>query len=504
MTPLIDTHSHIYLEQFAGETAAIVQRARDAGVETIIVPATRPEEFEAVLDLAATYPEVRAAVGVHPHHASEIGPDALTRVEELCREGRAIAVGEAGLDYYYDFAPRDRQREVLQQQLRIAKRVGLPAILHNRDSDDDLLEILEAEQDGHLRFQLHCFSSSPAVLDRALELGGMISFTGNVTFAKSTLDEVVRSVPDDRIMIETDAPYLAPAPFRGKRNEPSMVALVAERIAAIRGQAIETVRQMTSDNARRFFHLALSIFVLASFASVANAQTGAATRPGDTTGQTVRGPAPVRSIDTTRRSYNRLLGLGGHIASSTYISGATTKATAVGQGFWITSAPLQSLGINWLNIDVIYTHVIVGGVVDSSFDYWRKKLGEPNAPPPDNIHNSLDIALRLVANPSAVVNFFATFGATNFDNEFGNIRYIYQKGGDTSFGGYRENVWGINGGVGVSGNYRLPYVTLTLLGEMRILRVMQERPLWARSDEFFVSQIRAALLVYPDFSAIFR
>src|SRR5687768_12389956 len=157
MHSVIDTHSHIYAEQFDEDRDAIVERARSAGVVNIIVPATKPEEFDAVLELVACYPEVRGAFGIHPHHASEVNDDDLERVNELATQGRGIAVGEIGLDYYYDSAPRERQQEVFRHQLRIARETGLPAVLHNRDSDDDLLAILEDEQNGSLAFQLHCF-----------------------------------------------------------------------------------------------------------------------------------------------------------------------------------------------------------------------------------------------------------------------------------------------------------------------------------------------------------
>ncbi|MBC8146054.1 MAG: TatD family hydrolase, partial [bacterium] len=330
---MIDTHSHIYAEQFDEDRDAIVERAREAGVENIIVPATKPEEFDAVIALAERYPDVRGAFGVHPHHAAQVNDADLQRVSDLATMGRGIAVGEIGLDYYYDFAPRERQHEVFRHQLRIARETGIPAVLHNRESDDDLLEILEQEQDGTLAFQLHCFSSSVEVLHRALELGAMISFTGNVTFVKANLDEVVRLVPDERIMIETDAPYLAPVPYRGRRNEPSYVGLVADRIATIRGQTPDRIRQMTTENARRFFRLLIvAMFLLTASSIVVEAQTRRERVP-DTT---LAFPVPVRDIDTNPKAFTRIFGIGPHLGSSTYISGATTLGSGFAYGFWAT------------------------------------------------------------------------------------------------------------------------------------------------------------------------
>jgi TatD DNase family protein len=503
MHSLIDTHSHIYLEQFDDDRDDVIERARRAGIETVIVPATKPEEFEKVAALARDYREVRGAYGVHPHHAAEIDDTALELVADRASSGESIAVGEIGLDYYYDFAPRERQQEVFRHQLRIARTHGIPAIVHNRESDDDLLSIIEQEHNGELAFQLHCFSSTVAVLERALELGGMISFTGNVTFAKANLDEVVRSVPDDRIMIETDAPYLAPVPHRGRRNEPSYVALVAERIAMIRGRTPERIRQMTTDNARRFFRLTLALVLLIAAAS-GTARAQRRTDSDDSTRSPLSGPHPVREVDTTRAPFSRIVGIGGHIGASTYISGATTKANGFAAGFWGTVAPLAPFDVNFLHVDFIYTHVQVESGGDSAFFAVSHRIGDSNAVAPPNIHNTFDIGLRFTANPSAIFNFYGTIGTTHFSNEYGVDRYLIEVGGDTTLGGFQESAWGINGGIGISVNIHVPYFTISPTAELRVLRILGDRPLARRQDEFFVSQTRAALIVYPDLNALFR
>lgn len=504
MHSVIDTHSHIYAEQFDDDRDEVVQRARDEGVAMIIVPATRPQEFTLVHELVARYPEVRAAFGVHPHHAAEVDDVDLNHVRTLADSGQGIAVGEIGLDYYYDFAPRDRQQEVFRQQLRIARESGLPAVLHNRESDVDLLAIIEQEQDGSLAFQLHCFSSGPEVLDRALELGAMISFTGNVTFAKANLDEVVRKVPDDRIMIETDAPYLAPVPYRGRRNEPSYVGLVAERIAMIRGQTPDRIRQMTTENARRFFRLATLAIIFVASSILASAQYPRSEPLADTS---LAFPKPVRAVDTAPRPFSRYFGIGPHIGTSTYISGATTLGSGFAYGFWASVAPLAPVDINFIQADVVYTYAEVNVGIDTTFDKLRKLRGDSTFPQPPNIHKTLDIGLRFTANPSALFNFFATIGATHFSNEFGADRYVFENTPEGSPGrieGFDETAWGINGSIGIAVNIRVPYATLAPTGELRVLRILGDRPLRHRSDEFFVSQTRLGLLVYPDFNAILR
>ncbi len=491
MRSLVDTHSHIYVDRFASDLDQVIDRARTAGVETIVVPATRPSEFQGALALAVRYPEVRVAAGIHPHHAHEIGDDDLAEVERLGASGKIIAIGEIGLDYYYEFAPKERQHDVFRRQLRIAKRLDLPAVLHNRDSDDDLLRIVEQEQDGSLRFQLHCFSSSEETLRRALDLGAMISFTGNITYSKGALDNIVRHVPEDRIMVETDAPYLTPVPHRGKRNEPAYVYLVAEKVAELRGETIDAIREMTTTNARRFFRLAaFFIAFLGVFAGDAMAQTN---------------PRPIRAVDTTADPpFQRIVGIGGHLASSTYISGAITEANAVGFGGWLTVAPLQPLGVDWLQLDVIYTFAKVPqSKLDSAYAAVATSQGQQDQDPPPNQHGTIDISLRATANPRKVITFFASLGMTHFSNEFGIDRYLVEHG-DTTLQGYEESAWGLSGSLGISYNFTTPYGTIAPTAEWRVATISGERKLPKRQREFFVSQPRIGIILYPNFTNLFR
>lgn len=481
MPSLIDTHTHIYVEKFAADIDEVVARAREASVEAMIVPATRPEEFEALGALAARFPEVRPAFGVHPHHAAEIEDRDLETVERLAAErpvsgGRAVAIGEIGLDYYYHFAPRERQIEVFREQLRIAKRLDLPAVIHNRESDEDLLSVLEQEQDGSLRFQLHCFSSGEEMLHRALELGGMISFTGNITYDKSKLGPVVAAVPGDRIMIETDAPYLTPVPFRGKRNEPGYLPHIARKGAELRGESLEEFMQTTTLNARRFFRLALLILALVGLAPLVSR---------------AQGVTPVKPIDTVPHGrYYKLFGIGGHLASSTYISQSVTEAAALGFGAWLTVSPFQSLGVDWLQFDVIYTGVTFDKVEDSTFAYLH-----PGVKPPPNYHTTVDFSLRAIANANNVVSFFASAGLTYFHNNYQVLREV----GEESL----ENAFGVSGSIGLSVNLQTPYALITPIGEWRFATITGERPLPKRKAEFMVSQPRFGVLIYPNFSKIF-
>lgn len=490
MPSLIDTHAHIYDHRFDDDRSEMLERARHEGVMAIVVPATKPSEFERVIRLGQEYQGVYGAVGVHPHHAAEVDDADMVAVEKLAKEGKAIAIGEIGLDYYYDHAPRDVQWDRFRRQLRIARELGLPAVVHNRESDEDVLRVIEEEQDGTLRFQLHCFSSSAEILQRALDLGGMISFTGNVTFRKATLDDVVRKVPDDRLMLETDSPYMTPIPHRGRRNEPGFVPLVAGKIAAVRGVDIDAIKNMTTANARRFFGLTiLVILLLSGIAPVAMGQN----------------QTPVRQVDTTPPPpFEKLVGLGAHFASSTYINKSTTEADGIpGFGAWLTVAPGQPWGVNWLQLDVIYTSIEYVGGADSLYTAITNSRGDTGRPVPPNFHKTLDIALRFTANPRSVVTLYGGFGVTRFHNEFGVDEY-YISIGETSIKDYIEDAWGWNLAIGVTLNLETEFGTIAPTGEWRVMRISGERGLPQRPDEFFVSQPRIGVLLYPNFKRIFR
>lgn len=489
MPSLIDTHSHIYVNRFASDIDEVMERARHAEVETIVVPVTNPTEHEAAFALAERFPEVKLALGVHPHHAHEVTDADLDEIERLAGLGRGIAIGEIGLDYYYEFAPRERQHEVFRRQLRIARGLDLPAVVHNRESDDDLLRIIEEEQDGSLRFQLHCFSSDKEVLARALELGAMVSFTGNITYPKSTLDDVVRAVPDERFMIETDAPYLTPVPYRGKRNEPGYVGLVAAKIAELRGESIDAIKEMTTTNARRFFRLTAAIILLLAFLGpLMGASLTAQTNP-----------KPARPVDTVQKPMlYKLIGVGGHIGSSSYISGSTTvRSSVLGAGFWLTTTPLQHLGVDWLQLDFIYT----SGSDDKSPADSIYKARTGNIYNPVNYHTTIDIAPRFVLNARNVFSFYGSFGVTYFRNEWG-IDQWYIGQGDTVLTDYVETGWGISGSIGVSLNINTPIGIVSPTGEWRVSSITGSRQLPQRQDEFFVSQPRFGIIYYPNLTEL--
>ncbi|MFW5942581.1 MAG: TatD family hydrolase [Chloroflexota bacterium] len=253
---LVDTHCHLDFERFDGDRDAIVERALAAGVKRMIVPALDLENCKAVLRLTERYSAVFAAVGVHPNSAAEWQDNWLDELRQMAAHDRIVAIGEIGLDYYWDTTPPDVQRRAFAAQLRLAAELDLPVIVHNREADKDVLHLLarsplrERERPG----VLHSFSTTWATAETALEMGYYLGFTGPVTYPNADeLREVVARTPMDRILVETDAPFLAPQAHRGQRNEPAFVTEVAAQIAEVRENNLKIVEAMTTENAACLF-----------------------------------------------------------------------------------------------------------------------------------------------------------------------------------------------------------------------------------------------------------
>ncbi|MDP8222002.1 MAG: YchF/TatD family DNA exonuclease [Candidatus Lernaella stagnicola] len=250
---LIDTHCHLDWDSFQADLPDVIARAHEAGVQRLLTIGTDVQTSRRAVEIAHQYDAVYAAVGIHPHDAKTADDAALAAIEELAHEKKVVALGEVGLDFFKNYSPHDVQRLAFQKQIRLARRLGLPLIVHDRDAHEETLRILREEGDRH-RGVFHCFAGDEKIADEALALGFDLSFTGNVTFKKNDATRaVVRHVPLERIMVETDAPFLAPMPYRGKRNEPAYTVHVAEKIAAVHGVSLEEVARVTSTNAFRLF-----------------------------------------------------------------------------------------------------------------------------------------------------------------------------------------------------------------------------------------------------------
>jgi TatD DNase family protein len=259
----VDSHCHIDGEQFEADRQAVIDRAREAGVKAMLVVGTGDasefDNFSRVVALAEANENIYCSIGVHPHDAKTLGPIEEERLIELARSNRkVIGWGEIGLDYYYDHSPREIQRDAFVRQIGIARQLNLPIIIHSRDADDETVEILSSEC-RYPEFRggiMHCFGGTPEMARALMEVGFLISFAGNVTFKQAeNLRDAARVVPLDRLLIETDCPYLTPVPFRGRRNEPMYVVETAKFLADFYGVELDLLAGQTTANFYRFFQL---------------------------------------------------------------------------------------------------------------------------------------------------------------------------------------------------------------------------------------------------------
>lgn len=255
---LIDSHAHIQGKEYAGEAEAVIARARAAGVDTIIAvggAGDMSSNTEAVR-LANAFTHVYATVGMHPHDAKDVGADELAVLKKLAADAKVVAIGETGLDYYYSHSPHDVQRRVFTQFIHMARETQLPIVVHERDAARDAAELLKSEGGGALRGVIHCFTGNYEAACAYLDLGFYLSFTGIITFKNAEpLRQVVRQVPLEKILVETDSPYLTPVPHRGRRNEPAYVRFVAETIATVKGLELDEVARVTTDNVSALFKI---------------------------------------------------------------------------------------------------------------------------------------------------------------------------------------------------------------------------------------------------------
>lgn len=252
---LVDSHCHLDFPDFAEERAAIVARAREVGIERMVTISTRVRHFQQILEIVDVFPDVYCSVGTHPHNAAEeldISADDLMRFAD---HPKVVAIGEAGLDYHYDYGPRDAQAQGFRAHIAAARKTGLPLVIHARSADEDMEAILVEETGkGPFPFILHCFSSGRRLAEVGVELGGYVSFSGILTFKNSAdLRSIAADLPHERLLVETDAPYLAPVPHRGKRNEPAFVTHTAAVLAATVGVSTEEIAKITTDNFFRLF-----------------------------------------------------------------------------------------------------------------------------------------------------------------------------------------------------------------------------------------------------------
>jgi len=250
---LIDSHCHLYLGSLSKNLDAVLDSAKEHGIGKVICPGIHIESSWQSLAIAQNHKNVFAAAGIHPHESSKVPIDYVDQLRDLLAQPKIVALGEIGLDYYRNISDADAQRKVFKKQLQLAKEMELPVIIHNRNADDDIIQILR--QVNPVRGVAHCFSSDLTTSKILLDLGFYISFAGNLTFKNSKLTEVAKAIPLDRLLIETDAPFLSPIPYRGKENEPSRVKIIAKKLAECSGVSYEIIESATQNNAEQLFNL---------------------------------------------------------------------------------------------------------------------------------------------------------------------------------------------------------------------------------------------------------
>lgn len=253
---LIDSHAHLDDKRFNRDRDMIIKNLNSNGIESVVNIGADLKTSKASVELADKYENIYAVVGVHPHSATEINKAALETLRELAKNEKVLAIGEIGLDFHYDRSPRDVQRSAFRAQIDLAKELNLPIVIHSREADGETFDIIKESMDGNLKVLLHCYSGSAELAQEYIKLGCYISLAGPVTFNNARVPkEVAKVVALDRLLVETDSPYLTPTPYRGKRNEPMFVKYVAKEIAELKGIDIEELSKATLENTKRFYNM---------------------------------------------------------------------------------------------------------------------------------------------------------------------------------------------------------------------------------------------------------
>jgi TatD DNase family protein len=255
---LIDSHAHLEMPEFKRDLEGVIQRAKESGVEYILTVGTEKKDWERALEIANSHPSIYAILGVHPHNAKEIDDQTYPRLRELCRNGKVKAYGEIGLDFFRNLSARDIQLKRFREQIGLAKELGLPIVVHDREAHQETLEILKSEKGEECGGIIHCFSGDYEMAKVCIDMGFYISIPGSITFKSAeSFREIVKRIPLESLLVETDAPFLTPEPFRGKRNEPGYVRYTAQKVAEIKGVSFEKVAEVTTKNAMRVYRLKL-------------------------------------------------------------------------------------------------------------------------------------------------------------------------------------------------------------------------------------------------------
>lgn len=441
---MIDTHAHIFVDDFQSDFDQVLNNAFSNGIDKIIMPAIEPKTFDKVLNTSLLDSRLYCSMGVHPHNVAELNDDVLMKIEENCKNPKVIAIGEIGLDYYYDFNPPEIQKKAFIEQVRLAKKLNLPIIVHNRESDDDILEILEKEQDGDLRGVLHCFSGDIEMMKKSIELGFYISFTGNITFKKAeALREVVREATLERILLETDSPWMAPVPLRGTRNEPKNLNLIAAKIAEIKSITINEVITMTTKSAMQLFKLSL-LCTLMLCSTVAFSQN------------------KTEEVDNSN-PYPKYVGFGFTVGTNTVVNTYKPEGNDVSdEGLFAFGGSMTGYPLDFIFLQATYLQ----WKNDKPFKNTKKFDTTKVFLDPEN-SSQLEFAIGVIPNPHSKVNFFLLTGYSTSKRNYTQIDWVTDPKGIKLY--LSETKDAIIGGLGFIANIPVSSVgVFTLSAEWRL------------------------------------
>lgn len=466
---MIDTHAHIDGTEFDDDRELLIERAKSIGITKIIIPAIEPNRFDKLWNVVNSDNILYCGFGVHPNSANEYNDIAEKIIISKLNEKKVVAIGEIGLDYYYDYSSKETQKKVFERQLNIAKQYLKPVIVHNRESDNDILELIESVQKNsknELTGVLHCFSSEKSVLKKALDLNFYVSFTGNITFKNSKLDEIVKYVPNDKFMIETDSPYITPVPFRGKRNEPSYVSYVAEKISEIKNIEIKEIINMTTQNALNLFKLSMILLCL-NFIFTSNLKSQ--TKINNKNSQVQSNEEEVIEEENYEEEeevinpYKRKFGIGFFGGPNTIVvteyykpgvrEDGLTELNKSYEGFIFYGGSLQYSPFDFLILESSY--------YTSKDNTLALQFGNRE---PD-YYSGFELSTLWIANPSKRINFFGGIGGTLLMNSLNNEQ---------------STAFGLNFSIGFIGNVKFDNI-----GLFNIVAQWRLNPRFGRQSQSF-------------------
>ncbi len=481
---MIDTHAHIDTDAFAEDIDEVIARAKEAGVESIVIPAIEPDAFDSLVALVDKYDMLYFGIGVHPHSADKFDDSVERRIRVIAKHPKCVAIGEIGLDYYYnELSAADVQKRAFRRQIEIAIELGKPIIVHNRDSNDDLIDILSEYQDRKLKAVLHCFPESKDLLEKAMDLGFNVSFTGNITFKKSEHKEVLELVPLDRFMIETDSPYMAPVPNRGKRNEPSFVQEIAKKISEVKNMNYENILEQSTKNAKSFFKIMMLVMSIALFTQTTYAQDD----------YSYDDNYDEQEADYEEAPYSKFIGIGGFFGTNTIVENQVFLDESLNQ----PDKNISYEGISSFGGTVTYGGLAEYLVLQVGYVYSKNtKVQETSPGSLPNIHQIIEISSLWIPNPHNKINVFGAIGPSFIMN---------------SINGIENSQIGLNAGVGFIFNIPIKGAgLLNLAAEWRLnfdLASVKSQVEWqnrppvttAIDSKSFYSIPRLNIIFYPDF-----